>query len=475
MTRNFLDYKQQELNRYNRISATNIVIDLDAKEFYHFSFYNRKTAELDYKLLDMLVKVEDVPEAIRNRAKYYLLSGAQLLARDAEIADNTAEKKNYDDKIAQLTTIAAQQASELTGWQQSVARLHQDIESFLSVCKHISKFITLLSYMNLYRLVTVFSRLSFKFFWNLASERHWLDAQNTLFGIPVQRTALELPANFLNFLSVALFAARLLAHGAMIIKHARSEREGEKDIPYWDRVMKEFSARMINIMNDLAWVIINLLTNYAAYWHIADPLANTLLALALAWDCIWLGIHLYREERDWGAKERELIEWQSQCQDSYEVEFIIQQLKVLSDLRLEARAKYLFMIAAGLSITTAYLIFLAQISALVSTLCLVICVLGFAMYGSADEFGAMIRVYFGKMEILDERATAVKKFLNTFTQTLLPPFVMMGLLSFGWQVALLAAIAAVAYAYIPANLGLGGKPPPPANEEVLFAGTAVLA
>lgn len=455
MARNFFDYKQQIVARYEKTSTANFITDLNASEFYHLSFYNRKTAELEYKLLDMLVKVEDLPEQYRHRAKSYLYEGAQFLLRDANIADNSAEATGYKDKIAELDTVVPQEDPNtarnvsLTEWQKAVERLHNDIQSFLSVRNSISKFITLLSYMNLYRLVTVFSRLSYKFFWNFAAEKKWLDTQNSFFGIPIQPNALEIPAYYLNILSVALFALRLMAHGAMIIKHARSQEEGEKDIPYWDRIMKEFSTRMMNIMNDIAWVIINLLTNYAAYWHIADPLANTLLALTLAWDCTWLVIHLYRENRDWNAKEQELNVWKDQCLNSHELMFVEYQLNMLKDLRFETRAKYLFMIAAGLSITTAYLIFLAQISALVSTVCLVICVLGFAMYGSADEFGMLMRASFGKMKIRGERAEAQTKFMNTFMQTLLPPFMMMGLLSLGWQAAFLAGIAAVVYSYMP--------------------------
>lgn len=458
MARNFFDYKQDVLARYERTGTADVVNDLNDTEFYHLSFYNRTTAELDYKLLSLLVQVRDLPEACRNRAKFYLKEGAQFLLRDANIADNSAEAKKYQDTITELNRIALVQdpADTRTEWQKSVARFHTDLKGLAATRNHVSKLITLISYLNLYRLVTVFSKLSFKFFWNLAADWKWLDAQNNFFGYSIQRTALDLPTNFLNFLSVAIFAARLAARGGVIYKHAISERVGEKDIPVYDRIMREFSTGMINIMNDIAWVIINLLTNYAAYWGIADPLANTLLAMTLAWDCSWLFIHWYREERDMGmrvGKEGELNLWRTQNQNINlnEGMFIGYQLQMLADMKLEVRAKYIFSIVAALSITTGYLIFLAQISALISTLCLVICVIGFAMYGSADEFGSFIRARFGQMQLEGERAAMQTKFINTFFQTLLPPFIVMGLLSLGWQTAFLGAVGAVAYSYMPAR------------------------
>ncbi|MGV3740163.1 MAG: hypothetical protein ACO1N3_02580 [Gammaproteobacteria bacterium] len=466
MASTFFDYKQGVLERYEKTSTENAINDLNTTDFYKFSFYNRSTAELDYKLLRLLVQVRDLPEAERKRAKFYLKEGAEFLLRDAKIADNSAEAKKYVDTIDEFNRVELAQDSaaarnvSLTEWQKAVKRFYTDLESLVATRNHVSKFITLLSYLNLYRLVTVFSKLSFKSFWNLAADWKWLDAQNNLFGYPIQRTALDLPTDFLNFLSVALFALRLAAHGAAIFKHARSQREGEKDIPVYDRIMREFSTRMINIMNDIAWVIINLLTNYAAYWGIADPLANTLLALTLAWDCTWLFIHWYRENRDWIKKEKELNEWESRASNSSEILLIKYQLQMVADIKLEMHAKYIFSIIAALSITTGYLIFLAQISALISTLCLVVCVIGFAMYGSADEFGSFIRARFGQMQIEGERAAMRAQFINTFFQTLLPPFIVVGLLSLGWQTAFLGAVGAVAYSYMPARWDCFTPAPP---------------
>ena len=480
----FFDYKRAVVADYerpgrNRPMSAHLLGDKTS--FYQLSFHNRGSVELEYKLLNMLVQVEELPVHYKNQANHYLESAALFLLRDAKIADNTAEAEGYEAKLAEfqkLRTVQNQPSAAAVAteseWRQSVDTFYKDVYAFASAPTRISTFVRLLSYLNLYRLLTVFSRLSFKFFWNLAAERQWIDAQDKFFGISLQRAALDLPTNFLNFLSVSLFALRLGTHAAAIIKHALSQRKGEKEISVWDRVLKEFSARMMHIMNDIAWVFINLLTNYAAYWQIADPIANAMLALTLVWDCVWLCIHFYREERDWSKKKLELETWRDRTPNSYDRAITVFQLRMLADLQIETRAKYAFMILAGLSITTSYLIFLAGISAMVSAICLVVCVLGFAMYGSADEFAGMMRAYFGELKIKDELSKNTAKFFNTFTQTLLPPFIVMGLLSLGWQVAFLGAIAAVAYAYLPRNLGLGGTAPQQVDAALPLADAEVI-
>ena len=470
----FFEYKRTVLAGYETNSTVAPYHDLDTTSFYRKSFDNRRSFELDFRLLNKLVHVHELPEEYKKQIEYYIEAGAKFLERDATIADNTAEAKGYSDQLADIELKKAQAAEPLlaaaptteTEWQKSVNRLYKDLFYFFGSYSHISNFITVLSYATLYRLVSLFSRLSVKFFWILASERHWLDAQDKLFGYTIQRPALDIPAAGLNFLSVALFALRLIAHGLMIYKHAVSQREGEKNIDMWDRIMREVSTRLINIMNDLAWLIINLFTNYAAVWGIADPVANALVTLALVWDCSWLVIHWYREERDWANQQKMLEDWRDQTLHANDKGIARFQLLMLADLQLETRAKYAFMILAGLAITTSYLLFLASISTLVSTVALCVCVVGFAMYGSADEFAAVVRAYFGKLEISNEREEMRAKFFTTFTKTLLPPFIVMGLLSLGWQVAVLGALAAVAFSYAPAKWdcfnrpgGAGGQSP----------------
>jgi hypothetical protein len=153
-----------------------------------------------------------VVESYKKHSENFIEAGARFLLRDAEIADNSAEARHYQDKITYFERrragIPVSPVAQASGnqWQTAWERLQNDAGYWFAARLHMSRFITLLSYLNLYRLVTVFARFSVKFFWLLSAELQWLDAQDRLLGIvPVQRNDLVLPAAWLNFLSVFYF------------------------------------------------------------------------------------------------------------------------------------------------------------------------------------------------------------------------------------------------------------------------------
>lgn len=466
----FFDYKRAVLDASNVAHpdpSQAVLHDKNVTEFYRLSFYNRTSAEMEYQLLTMLANARDLPEQYKQRIDQYIEQGARFLQRDALIADNAAEAKKYTKKIAAFeqlrTPVQGPQLASVSEWQQSLDRFYEDMQDYMSTPWHVSKFIVLLSYINLYRLLTVFSRLAFKSFWTVASERHWIDAQDRLFGYPLQRAALDIPRDALNVLSVLLFLLRLTARFLVIFKHAMSQRPGEKEINVWDRVAREFSTAMVDIMNDGQWWWINLLTNYPTVFGITDPVANTLLIVTLVYDCSWLAIHWYRKERDWAAKEEELIRWKDQSGHMDDIAITDYQLVLLKDIQWEVRCKYAYSIVACLSIITSFILFLAAISAVVSTISLFVCVVGFAMYGSADEFGGWMRAEFGVIKLKDERDAIRAKFIKNFLQAFCSPVLVMGLMAFSWQVAALAAFGAFLIQYLPERWDfIGGRPPAPA-------------
>ena len=204
----------------------------------------------------------------------------------------------------------------------------------------------------------------------------------------------------------------------------------------------------------------NALTNFGL---LSDPVSNALLAVTLVYDCTWLAIHWYRKERDLLLKQTELIAWKNEPGNSHDIEntddieITELQLIMLKDMQWEIRCKYAFTIVACLSIITSYLLFLAAISAAVSTVCLFICVGGFAMYGSADEFGGWMRAEFGALKLQNERDTIRAKLFKHFTQAFCSPVLVMGLMAFSWQVAFLAAAGAFMIQYLPEKWEFGNR------------------
>ena len=410
--------------------------------FFRFSFHNRRTFERQLKLLTLLAKTEQ-GNRFQAKTNYYLLATAWVLKRDAEIAGNSAEEKIYAEKIAAHNRSSQPTAPGANGLarQSALHRFKSDMLCVLSIPYHVSDIITVLSVINLYRLLTVFARMLLKTCLDLGSQISVPADSNISWIGPLQPSALDIPQACLNFLSVFLFAARLAAHMSMIIKHTLFGQPGEQVIDCSARAWREFSTRMAHMMNDTVWVLVNLLTNYKDYW-----------AMGLVWDFSWLAIHFYREELDW-AEEKTLLESLKTTSspinlDDGEQAFIELQLNMLVDIQLELRAKYMFMIAAGLLILGAYLVILAAISPLCSALAFSICVFGFAMYGSAEYFAGWARARYGQLSIQNEESDLSAKFRQTFANLVLPPFIGMALLSLGWQFAAVGAVIALAYPYI---------------------------
>ena len=101
----FFDYKRAVVADYerpgrNRPMSAHLLGDKTS--FYQLSFHNRGSVELEYKLLNMLVQVEELPVHYKNQANHYLESAALFLLRDAKIADNTAEAEGYEAKLAEF-------------------------------------------------------------------------------------------------------------------------------------------------------------------------------------------------------------------------------------------------------------------------------------------------------------------------------------------------------------------------------------
>ena len=111
----------------------------------------------------------------------------------------------------------------------------------------------------------------------------------------------------------------------------------------------------------------------------------------------------------------------------------------------------MFSILAGLSIMTSYLLVLAMASAVVSAIGLTICVVGFGMYASADEFAAWGRAHYAKApQIANAEEKARAAFFKAWAKATLTPLLIVAAFSISWQIAVLALIFIAARPYLPA-------------------------
>jgi len=119
-----------------------------------------------------------------------------------------------------------------------------------------------------------------------------------------------------------------------------------------------------------------------------------------------------------------------------------------ADLQLQMRVFYLSQVLAGLAIMSSYALVLTMGSALVSSFALVVCVAGFGMYGSANEFSIFMRAQFGEMPLKNEEQ-AGWEWLAVWTKFTFTPLVLAGAFTLGWPVGVMAALLVAARPYLP--------------------------
>lgn len=408
----------------------------DDQAFYRFSFKNRITAELESQLLECIVSNSDLTSEQQKRAEFYLNISRADLSRDARLGD---------------TTIAAEAPVAVMGkdgvWNP-LPKMQQDIQDLFSTPLHVAKIINWLSFLNLYRLIGTFSRLSWSSFWALAAKYQIIDDHNKIFGHEIDRAILNNSATVFNFLSVGLFAARFAAHMSMILKHAIVKRtHAEQGISPLELALHEFYIRAPNILNDLVWGIINLLTNYSQLWGISAALANQLTIVTLVFDFSWIIGQWYLKERELSAKHGELMAFHKSLEavDSDDIAISSYKLMALKDMQLEVRALYLFQIFACLSIISGYLAVLTFSSAAVAPIGFLACVIGFGMYAGCGDFAAFIRASYGHFQSSPETQQALgSKFVVTVAKSAMIPALLVGVFTFNFPVAVIATLLYVA-------------------------------
>lgn len=420
--------------------------------FYRFSFRSRITAVLEYKLLSDILKDSNCLTSVNKACvefKHEQLK--KMLLIDATLAGNTHEIKDYNDSTpAQVTD-----KDEAGTWQKK--KFYKDLNDLYAILKEISVIISWLGFLNIYRLVSTFARLSWSQFWQLMQDQELLDAHDRLMGHHVNRRILQDAAVVFNFLSVFLFAARLICQVSMVVKHAvwRTPAEAASELDRWELIKRELYTRKGNLINDVAWVLINELTNYHDYWSISEALANTITMYGLIYDLVWILAQLAFKEWEHYDKYWELQAAKLTANannDTVELAIIQAELDKLDDTVLEVRASYGFQLLAWSFVCTGFNTAIACSSAAPMALGFLACSIGFGMYLSADAFAAYVRTCHVQHKQLGQQSTADpliiearNKFIKTLLKSVLVPVFLIGMFTLSWPLALLCAVAWVAY------------------------------
>lgn len=311
-----------------------------------------------------------------------------------EYHDAYGKESNYgkwcieiQERINSPTLIPAQ---ETKAW---MTKLLDDVRELASTPWRIGKIRDWVAFANIYRIHTVFCRLTAKGFLNIAAEFKLLDSLKSLLGWEVNIPNLDAPANVYNAASVGLFAIRFMIHTGLLVKHVFVPTDKERDGEHWydhayERFIAELNKRYCVMLNDVAWSSVNALSNYAIYFNLSSTFANWLTAGFLCFDVALLIWRRRLEEQDYLLKKQQYLTELGvlDINDLNDVQplerkILLEQLKRL-EARWEAKsATYWFDVAAAAVLLASFstAIFITS-PAIVTPLCFLAITIGASMY-----------------------------------------------------------------------------------------------
>ncbi|MDP3705023.1 MAG: hypothetical protein Q8R24_03835 [Legionellaceae bacterium] len=451
----------------------------DPQHFYAYASMIRAEIELDFALLEDIMKdsaFAKLSPSAQQRVTYYYYDYAQLLLDDAHLANHRAERDKYQKIITeynlkrrketiaarkalnaqavQLKVIEAQKNAEET-WLAMLERWYAKLQKwFVALRQSLNEFATFhpsvvidwIGYFNMYRLMTVFCRLTWKQFWLIGQKLGWLDQTGSLAGFHIDIAMMDAPTYVFNLLSVFLFLARFLVDFSKILKHFFNPTNAELGIDPWDRFRIEWNKRYGRIVNDLAWVLFNGLTNYAIYFNIPVPIASWLLAAFLVFDVWWLSYQLNVGEKVYAAKKQQLSVLSDASGEGEEKEILYLQLNQLEYRRAEMRGKLAFYMAAAALFVVSFALVLSVSSPWAGPVCFAACAFAVAMYLTGAQFGAAIRSGKERQRNLDDpsRSQSERKawinFAKNLAENIVMPLLIVGLFTVHWPLAIAVTV-----------------------------------
>ncbi len=357
-------------------------------------------------------------------------------------------------------------------------KIGADLDSLASTPKHTTKIRDWLGFVNIHRLVFVFSRLSVKRALLLANEWVWFEKLNKYFGnhFNVNRmiNIINAPTPVFNVLSVGLFAARFFLSLGLLIKHTFSPTYGERKLSAAQRFYQELYKRHGMMLNDIAWATINLLCNYSAYFG-TTAIANELTLGFLLFDVALLVYRRQLEEHHYFIKKSQYLSDKKYYEEQLALairdqrvdlqkqylahcQMLDAELLQLNQNWTATSSTYLFNVAAAAVLLCGFSASLLLTGPAGIAVSFIVCTIAVAMYLSADKYGkfkgSSLALHQCQLEASDKEtlAGARKEFLtarNNFIVALFKntfmPMLLVTTFAVCWPAALVLTALYVGY------------------------------
>jgi len=448
----FSDYKKNLITRYEKndpldqfsLPWDNEKTGLRDREGYAFLNRNEFLPALveDFNQLEPILSL---PEGGDNDelialARYLYGHYANLLLSNETFYNKPDEIIRYQAIVTKMGGLTPNQKSKFN-------QLMDELGESIGVPYFSNKLLSLLGLGNAYRLSIVFSRLSWKDAWLLSRALGILDQFDNINGHHINIGILDAPTDLFNGASVGIFLAKFLVHLSLANIHTNFPTYAEEGLSKKERWDLEVEKRYVAWVNDGLWALVNLLTNYAWFFHIPGPLAGALLAIFLGFDIYWLIHVLGVAEKAYFAKE---AEYNSESQNlefsPTSIRLIALQLKNLKNQRYEIKAKLFFCVAAGFVLAASFSLTLIFATPLAFIIGYLGCVLGAAMYITHGKFGAYARARLenSKSETCQD---AWDSFVKSILKTTLIPILIVGAFTINWPGAILLTVLYFGYEF----------------------------
>jgi hypothetical protein len=345
-------------------------------------------------------------------------------------------------------------ATENTEFLAKVSKaIHDGLIYVADTVQHTTAIRAWLGFINLYRILFVFSRLAIKQGLMLANQLKWLETLGTLLHINIDVNALvsviNAPASIFNALSVGIFEVRLFIMLCEALKHVvLFATEKEQSRTKSERLGHELFIRMLDLYNDIAWATVNTLCNYA---YLTGPVADWLTSAFLLLDAVALAVRLYLASEDYELKksqyeeEKRLVEgWSDSNQNKQiSIDVLDGQLKQLDNHWEAQKHELAFATAAALLLMSGYSAALLLTGPAAASVSFVACTVAVAMYLSSGKYGAYTKA--SLLENNEATSDAYSAFAWSMAKNSVMPLVMVTAFAVYWPAGLLLAAAYIAY------------------------------
>ncbi len=268
----------------------------------------------------------------------------------------------------------------------------------LKTCRHTSKMRDDVSKANMYRIYWIFCHFTMRQAVLCANNIKLFDKLEHVTGKKIDSQgflkALDTPNNIFNILSVGIYALRLLIDIAMIFKHTCFPTDDEAEVAKKERFLREWNKRKWDMLNNIVWGTVNLITNYNTLFGISGALAMQLISAVLIFDVIFLQIkyhEAYVGFRKNNERLKEAIRQAKLAGDTDQAAMLEQEKQALLDDWQVTNSTYRFYTGAAILLFASFTASLLVGPAGLVLSCYLLGTLAVSMYLSGDEYGAYVK------------------------------------------------------------------------------------